>query len=391
MGVKTKMDELIKEIKEATQLVKALEERVANLENALASGVNTKVSLPITGSNPQERIKNFLALQVDDPEIKAMQDIHDAYLVYYHVCKAKGINPEGLLRERFNQVIRTITSATLPDYVPTMFSSRLIQLIRLQPSVNRVFEQIELPSERFRPPIAFSGLSVTGVGAGSPIPLTDPNAPQVEFVAKKIAGGVTIAEEFSEDSIVAIVPVLMQEFAYAFADALDRAIVQGDTAANDPLLSMWDGLLKKAVTTTNSTWSAQAVAEAIGKFDVPVPNELVLLVHPTDYAKMLGWSEVMTVDKYGAAATIITGEVAKIFGVPVVVTPHVTKVVGTETKRVPLLVAHRRWKLGVRKGISVETNRDVERLRDILVAYMRVDFKPVAQQGAVLAAEVARL
>ena len=385
------MDELIKEVKNATEIVKALEERVRNLEEVLASGVQTKLPVPITGRTPQERLENFLTLDVDVPEVRQMQDVYDAYVVYHHICRAKGRNPEGVLRERFNQVVKTITSATLPDYVPTMFSARLIQLIRLQPSVHRVFESIDLPSERFRPPIAFSGLHVTGVGAGAQVPLTDPSAPQLEFVAKKIAGGVTIAEEFSEDSIVAIVPALLQEFAYAFANALDRAICQGNTASNDALLGLWDGLLKKAVSTNNTTWSAEAVADAVGAFDVPVPDELVLLVHPQDYAAMLKWEQVATVDKYGAAATIITGEVAKIFGIPVVVTPHVTKVVAGDTVRVPLLVAHRRWKLGVRKGVSVETQRDVQYLRDILVAYMRVDFKAVEHQGAVLAKEVAVL
>ena len=370
-------DELIREVQKAVEHIKEqkavvdeLKERVENIEKALARGINT-ASLPaVEGATAQERLENFALMDSDNPEVRKAQDLWDAYVVFAMLRRRKGLEPSGWLERRFRDLVVKIAGSDLPGYIPTGFSARIFQLVRLQPSVAKVFETIDLPSEIYKPAIQLSGITVYGVDPEAQVTLSTPSAPNVEFRAKKIAAAVTVADEVTEDSIVPIVPVLQAEFAYAFADAVDKVILKGDTTSQDSLLKLWDGLLKlSANPNQGAQWDAATVRASLAALDVVNPNEIVLIVNQADYADMLGWSEVLTVDKYGAAATILTGELAKVFGVPVVVSPHATN---------PVVVLHRCFKLGVRRGVKVETDRDVLRLRDVLVASMRVDFKKVS-------------
>lgn len=369
------MDELLSKVEEATnkvlelaEITKALEERVENIEEALRQGVK-KTPVRVEGATPEERLENFATTKWDNPEIQKWQDLWDAYTVFALVRARKGLATDGWLKKRFMEVTKALTGADLPNYIPTTFSARLLQLIRLQPSVHRIFEVVDMPSEIYKPPVQLSGISVVYVQAGSPILVSSPTAGSVEFRAKKLAAAVEIADEVTEDSIVPIVPTLQQELAFAFADALDKAILLGDTTSNDALLKVWDGLIKRAGTPPSpATFDAQAVREALASLDIVNPNEAVVVVNPEHYGDMLGWAEVHTVDKYGAQATVVTGELAKIYGMPVVVSPHATS---------PVVVLHRAFKLGQRRGLKVEVDRDIKTQVDILVATLRADFVKV--------------
>lgn len=369
-----KMDELIREVKEATQIIKELDERVSNIEEVLSKGVRLR-RVVVSGSTPKEKFENFLVTPQTDPELKQWQDLCDAYTVYALLRHRRGLPVEGWLHQRFVEVVKTVTSAELPGYIPTTFSARVFELIRLQPAVHGLFEKVDMPSEIYKPAVAFSGIEVRGVDAGGSISLSDVSAPNVEFRAKKLVAAVAVADEVTEDSIVPIVPALQREFAYAFGDALDKVILRGDTTSSDNLLKLWDGLVKLAGNPpANPVFDAQAVRNALAGLDVVNPNEAVLIVNPTDYGTMLGWNEVHTVDKYGVAATILTGELAKIYGIPVVVSPHANR---------PVVVLRRAFAIGWRRGIKVETDRDVLSLRDIIVASLRADFKKLSGTNVV--------
>jgi len=362
------MEELIREVREATQIVKELDERVKNIEEVLSKGVQPR-RIVVAGATPQEKFENFLTTPQTEHELKQWQDLCDAYTIYALLRVRRGLPVEGWLHQRFVEIVKTVTSANLPNYIPTTFSARVFELLRLQPAVHNLFEKVEMPSDTYKPAIAFSGIAVHGVSEGSAVGLSVVTAPSVEFKAKKLAAAVAVTDEVTEDSIVPIVPALQREFAWAFGDALDKVILLGDTTSTDDLLRLWDGLLKKAGNApATPVFDAQAVREALAAMDLVNPNEMVLIVKPEDYGAMLGWAEVHTVDKYGVAATIISGELAKIYGIPVVVSPHANR---------PVVVLRRAFAIGWRRGVRIETDRDVLSLRDVIVASLRADFKQI--------------
>jgi HK97 family phage major capsid protein len=277
---------------------------------------------------------------------------------------------EGWLERRFVEVTKAVTGSDLPNYIPTTFSNRVLQLIRLQPSLAQLLPQVDMPSQTYKIPLSISGISVVYVAPATAITLSNASAQGLTLDAKKLAAGVEVADEVTEDSIVAIMPEFQAALAQAFAEALENAILNGDTSSTDPLLKVWNGILKGAQSMDVTTFEASHIQQAcaqMGKLGVN-PNEVVVVVSPAKFAEMVGWAEVSTVDKYGAQATIVTGELAKIYGKPVVVSAFVPSSVHA------LVFNRRAFLLGVRRGLRVETQRDIVKQTDILVTTMRADF-----------------
>ena len=352
------------------RLVKALEERVANVEEVLSKGVVGRARIEVEGATAQEKFENFLLMRATDDQIAKWQDLSDAYTVFASIRRLRHLPTEGWLERRFVEVTKAVTGSDLVNYIPTTFSNRVLQLIRLQPSLAQLLPQVDMPSQTFKIPLSISGISVVYVAPATAIALSNASAQGLTLDAKKLAAGVEVADEVTEDSIVAIMPEFQAALAQAFAEALENAILNGDTASTDQLLKVWNGILKGAHSLGISAFSAQHIQQAcalMGKLGVN-PNEVVVVVNPAKFAEMVGWSEVSTVDKYGSQATIITGELAKIYGKPVVVSAFAPASVHA------LVFNRRAYLLGVRRGLRVETQRDIVKQTDILVTTMRADF-----------------
>jgi HK97 family phage major capsid protein len=355
------------------RLVKALEERVANVEEVLSKGVGGRARIEVEGKTAQERFENFLLMRATDEQLAKWQDLSDAYTVFASIRRLRHLPTEGWLERRFVEVTKAVTGSDLVNYIPTTFSNRVLQLIRLQPSLAQLLPQVDMPSQTFKIPLSISGISVVYVAPATSITLSNASAQGLTLDAKKLAAGVEVADEVTEDSIVAIMPEFQAALAQAFAEALENAILNGDTASADPLLKVWNGILKGAHSHDIGTFSAQHIQQAValmGKLGVN-PNEVVIVVNPAKFAEMVAWSEVSTVDKYGSQATILTGELAKVYGKPVVVSAFVPEDVHA------LVFNRRAFLLGVRRGLRVETQRDIVRQTDILVTTMRADFAKV--------------
>jgi HK97 family phage major capsid protein len=352
------------------RLVKALEERVANVEEVLSKGVSARARIEVEGKTAQEKFENFLLMRATDEQIAKWQDLSDAYTVFASIRRLRHLPTEGWLERRFVEVTKAVTGSDLVNYIPTTFSNRVLQLIRLQPSLAQLLPQVDMPSQTYKIPLSISGISVVYVAPATAITLSNASAQGLTLDAKKLAAGVEVADEVTEDSIVAIMPEFQAALAQAFAEALENAILNGDTSSTDPLLKVWNGILKDAHSLDIGTFAAQHIQQAcalMGKLGVN-PNEVVVVVNPAKFAEMVGWDEVSTVDKYGAQATIVTGELAKIYGKPVVVSAFVPEGVHA------LVFNRRAFLLGVRRGLRVETQRDIVKQTDILVTTMRADF-----------------
>jgi hypothetical protein len=190
------------------------------------------------------------------------------------------------------------------------------------------------------------------------------------------------------------------------ADIIDDAIINGDTASTHMDSSVtaatdrrkaWLGLRAMAVdqsySTDSSTWNSDGILTArqsmgkYGGFTGSTASGCVLLLSYNAYGALLKDDDLKTVDKFGPAATVATGEVARVSGVPVVVTEWIATNLNasgvydgsTTTKTAGILANRGAFALGDRRAITVKSSDLILMEYDQVVAVStwRGDFEDI--------------
>lgn len=216
-----------------------------------------------------------------------------------------------------------------------------------------------------------------------------------------------------EDSIIEFGPMARASIAAAFRDGLEDAIINGDTAAthfhtgintwagpngrwgvvgstNDHRKS-WIGLTaaaddasSKGSETSNQTvagtmlWRSNLTGAHRSLSNLAYIMPLGFLI-----AKLLTDSNFLTIDKYGSLATILTGEIGRIGGVPVVVSEYMSEELNTsgvfddstKTKTAGLLVNRSRFQIVQRRGPMMTVEPRPTQHTNYLVASVRQTFR----------------
>ncbi len=281
-------------------------------------------------------------------EIKSKMD--DCYIASKILrIPVKNLKSWGdLCREgsEFKKALDTAAAAGGGDWVPTEFSSQLAEEVRLQLRVAALFPEIRMPSNPYKLPVQIGKLSTfkqpeqTADTGQTKIPVGDAGdlTGNATLTAVGHASRVLASKEVQEDSIIAIMPFLRAEIAKAIADGREECILNGDTAGThedsdvtsaDDRRKMWLGLRAhandqsyKTDLSTLSVTNLRSLRGSMVKYGI-MPSQLCWIVSMNTYIKLLGLSALETLDKYGPAATILTGELAKLDGIPVLVSEHV--------------------------------------------------------------------
>ena len=300
------------------------------------------------------------------------------------------------------------------EWIPTGVSSSFIDEFNLERRVAGLFTEIRMPTNPFKFPVLSNGAVATKLGvatAKSPKDTFDTDS-TITFDAIKMSNQYLLPEELSEDSAPAILQVIRQELVEGAEKAIEIAIINGDTAAthqdNDSIFGagvpatdsserFWDGLRKRAlqagaaatVDNGGGQLAGSSITEgrkAMGKYAV-MPRDLALIVSPAAYFGLQDDADVTTLEKYGSAATVLTGELARIKGVPVIVSEWmredldatgVNSVGGPNDKTAALLVNRRRFYTGLRRGLQIRVERNQTDLDATdLVSFMRYTFQGV--------------
>ena len=184
---------------------------------------------------------------------------------------------------------------------------------------------------------------------------------RVTLTAKKFTIQQIWSGEMEEDSIIQFTPFLREKLAESTAQYLGSSMLNGDTTnagtgninlddadpADTKHYLAYDGIRHYWI--VDATGQGKNMAAALdlaeinvarGKLngsdddvDAAVGNihwgrnaaDLRLVADWSTYMAMLDGDKVTTVDKYGPAATIVTGELGRIYGIPVISPSYATK------------------------------------------------------------------
>lgn len=313
----------------------------------------------------------------------------------------------------FAKAMDTSTTAEGAEFIPDALSGSLLETIRHQEMVAPLFQQIMVPNSPFTIPTngaatlaTLAGQVATVVAAFDSTEQT-PTTGEMTFTAKKARGRYQISTELTEDSAIAIFPFARGEIVKSIARATDRAIINGQLggyanldsgtaiAASDYRLA-WNGLRyfwyaaaygNNAAGLDLSTFSYDNLTTLRGKMGLYAmyPSQLAWLTSVSAYLKrFLSLDEVLTLDKLGPNATVLSGQVLTFQGAPVVVSEFMQENLNasgiydasTTDKTAILLVNREVFKLGIRRDVEILVERD--NINDVyqMVAFKRQDFQP---------------
>jgi len=299
----------------------------------------------------------------------------------------------------------TATATEGADWIPTTLSTNLIEKYRLLARVPGLFTELAMPRNPFKLPTSLADMTFYLIPEStsdepSKTPSTKMTTGNLTLTAKKLRGRSIWSEELDEESIVAVLPAMKNNIAKSAALAVEDALINGDTTATHmdsdvtdtkDHRKIWKGLRKNALA---NSWSAdlgtfdkdttRSLLTKMAKYGI-TPSDLAWITGPVCYNKLRGLAELLTVDKYGPAAVILTGEVGRYYGSPVIVSEKTRETLnatgyydGSTVDNTELTVVNRRgWLIGNRGAwrLTVDFDNDVDQY--VLNVRFKKDFIPI--------------
>jgi hypothetical protein len=271
----------------------------------------------------------------------------------------------------FKKALDSATSQQGQEWVPTGFTSQLFELVRASGRVALLFPTIQMPTNPYKIPVEIGRINSfrhdeqTGDSGQTLIPAGDGNVTgSVTLTAVGHGTRVLVSKDLEEDSAVSFLPWIRNAIVRALAEGREDAILNGDTAvahedaditsASDRR-KLWLGLraiandqsYKTDISTFNLT-ALRGLRKSLGVYGVN-PSDLALIVGPSGYAQLLDIDEVKTLTDFGPSATILTGQLAALDGIPVIVSEFVRENLnatgvydGTTTTKTGMYLVHRK-------------------------------------------------
>lgn len=300
------------------------------------------------------------------------------------------------------------------EWIPTGVATSYLDEYNLECKVSGLFQEIKMPHSPYEYPVLSGGAVASLLGEAAAKSTKDTfTSSVVTLTAKKLSNQYLLPEELQEDSAVDVMKVIRQELIEGQEKAMEIAILEGDitsthqhttgingsTPAADSPERAFKGLRKLAIAGSYKTSVGtvlneshlRSVRKAMGKFAVN-PSECAIICGPIVYNQLQDLDDVRTLDQYGPSAPVITGELAKYEGMPVIVSEHFredtdsTGVNGGSgnTKTGLLMVNRKRHLLGIRRAVQVKVaaNKTDQDAWD-MVSFSRKAFVSVASEANV--------
>lgn len=256
----------------------------------------------------------------------------------------------ALVKKALNETIETKVSMDTAesgagaDFIDTGMASTVLQNVRDAQSVlSKLPTPISMPTASFDIPTewadpTFYGSSEQTAGPWTEWTSSNAGTGSITLVSKKFTAITYLSWELDEDSIVSIRPYVEGKISKAYIELLDKVMINGDTTtgatgnvnlddatptAGTYYLQM-DGMRKAAIDnsktlnagTLDST-DFRSARKLLGRKGLN-PSKLLWILSADVYYKLLGLTQVETIEKFGTAATFVNGTLSAIDWIEVV-------------------------------------------------------------------------
>ena len=272
-----------------------------------------------------------------------------------------------------------------------------------------LFSRISMPTNPFDVPLQLGDVNWYPGEENVSIRSSDVPTGKQTLTARELVAEIPWSFTLEEDAVIAMLPEVRRTLVRNAAEVIDDVLLNGDTTISnginsdsgligrdDPGMAQWlvgfDGLLHLPLVDNTSqannlngavTSSAyNKLLKLLGKYGVR-SNESVFITDPNTFLTSLSLEEVETVDKLGPAATILTGQLAVVYGHPLIVSEQmrlasangkVNSNLAQNTAGRILAVNTSQWRVGFRRELSIETERVLQKRQNVMVVSLRLAF-----------------
>ena len=289
-------------------------------------------------------------------------------------------------------------------------SNTLEEEIQLQLVVAPMFREIAMQSAKqvisVNPDMGYAdwvGSASYGATAS-----TDPEVTktllEVTLTAPKLAAKAFLTDETEEDAIIPILPLINEGLARAHARKIEWALLNNNSASDtgESSKTFADGLVIRAGTLSTAvaadgTASAKVIAGGTSKFTSAHivaarrkmlkygvnPNDIMGILSLDAWYDLLEDTEFASLNEVGSQATKLTGVVGRVYGINFLVSPEMPAEADGAAGIV--LVNPRNFLVPRLRGVTLQSDYDVERQRRVLVATQRLGFSSIISAAKAVA------
>ena len=407
-GASVNMDAVMADMKKHVDAL--VEERLASMPvypDSNGNGLNG-----ISKSNRYYRHANEIVRhgksQVGPVEVKAV----DFALTYQFMRKAHALMPDMVPEpsEDLGAVLRVMTTSNYSEIMDEVLADTLWEDIVMAARVASTVQPTPMPSNPFRIPLGLGDPTWRKGTEATATTASDLTPGDVTLTATELVTEVQWSYTLDEDVIIQLMPTVRANIARSGGKVVDAFLLNADSsnAGNINLsdaappadayyltdgqdgirhLPLVDNTAMKVDAGGNALTDANIVAAltAMDKY-AAAPNDVVIVTNVRTY--MQGFLKpgtgapaeyLMTLDKIGRDAIVLTGQVAAYRGIPIILSDQLplTSADGTVTNAGPndkgqvVIYNRTRWLLGFRRNLLVEVERDIRSRKFIVVASMR--------------------
>lgn len=364
--------------------------------------------------SPKRLIHKMLFTPAQDEETKRYQLENDKMLIASNLLK---VHPSRLdiyrrFREGKTELAKAMANVTGAgaDWVPEQFSADFIERMEGEYKVAGLIDTIPITNKvgTLKVPAADTAASLYRISGATTedeidkIPATTPGTRVVTIEPEKLGARILLDADLQEDAVIDMAEYIRKELYLAAARGLDDVCINGDTSSTHQDSNVtsstdhrksWNGFRILApsssqvdasdvinIATFRKLWSKMSTSTS----EYGMPEDLVILVNQLGYLRLMTMAEVLTRDKYGDKATILTGEMGSLFNIPIIPTSMIRRNLnasgvydGTTTTYTEMLLVNRRaFLMGSKRQAKVESEKDIDYDRTKFVITLRQKMVP---------------
>lgn len=321
--------------------------------------------------------------------------------------------PSKELNETVEKALSATGTGTGDEFVPTGMAAELWSDFFMASKIVSSIGVTPMPTDPFDLPLSWGAVTWRKGGENSQSTPQDPATAKSTLTSTENLVEIDWSYNLDEDAVIAVLPSLRRELGRSGAEAIDAFVLNADAtatstgninsddatpAADSYYLTLGqDGIRHQGIIDNTaqlynmngnlSDAGIRAALALMGKYAAS-PDRVVMAMDPATYvSQLLGLTNVATVDKFGPKATILTGQLASYAGVPVVVSESISKTeadgklsatAASNTKGQIVLYNRDMWKVGFRRELLIEVDKDIKKRQFVMVVSFRI---AVASRG----------